>query len=84
MERSLSFEQLSQLYIELSLTFSDTNYVECGFKQATDKQNKLIKKIRSGNMTKKDIAMIEPIFESGGINISDHIKPKKFLGFFKT
>lgn len=75
-------EELAQLYINLSLKYEEDNYVECGFKQATEAREVIINKIKSGSLSKKDIRLIEPVFAYGNVNINDLIIPKKRFIFF--
>ena|GEM_PF-1211406 len=76
MQKKMSFEELALQYTELGLRFAQDNYVECGFAQASQRQAELLTKIRSGNMSRKELGAVAPVFESGGINIRDYIQPK--------
>lgn len=75
-------EEIANLYQELGLKFEEEFYVECGFEAATKRQEELVSKILEGNLSKKDISEIEPVFTMGGYNIHDLIKRKKILGLF--
>ena len=75
-------EALAELYIKFSLKYEEENYVECGFKQATETRQMIIKKIKSGSLSKKDIRLIEPVFAYSNVNIHNLITPKKRFIFF--
>lgn len=75
-------EKLAELFIDLSMKYEEDNYVECGFKAATDARKEMIVKIKAGSLSKRDIRTIEPIFSYGEINIHDLVKPKKRFMFF--
>ncbi len=75
-------EELAALYIDLSMKYEEDNYVECGFKAATDARKNMIDKIKAGSLSKKDIHILEPIFSYGDLNIHTLVKPKKRFIFF--
>lgn len=75
-------DQLADLYIELAMKFEEENYVECGFKAATEQRQKLIEKIRSGRVNKKDLKLLEPVFSYGNIDIHQHLSVRKRFFFF--
>ena len=56
--------------------------VECGFAAATSAQGLLVEKIKSGALSKKDIALIEPVFAYGHVDIHKYVKPKKRFIWF--
>lgn len=75
-------EALAKLYIDLSMKYEAENFVECGFKTATETQKKMIDKIKNGSLSKKDIRTLEPIFVFNNLDINDYLKAKKRFIFF--
>ena len=75
-------KQLAELYVELALMYEEEFPVECGFAEATKAQALMVDKIKSGALSKKDIALIEPIFAYGHVDIHTYIKPKKRFIWF--
>lgn len=75
-------EALVELYIELAMKYEEENYVECGFKAATDARRKIVDKIKAGSLSKKDIRALEPIFSFSNLNINDHFTAKRRFIFF--
>lgn len=74
--------ELADLYINLAMKFEEENYVECGFKAATEARQKIVAKIKAGTLSNKDIRSIEPIFLYGNLNVHDYVKAKKRFIFF--
>jgi len=74
--------ELADLYIELSLKYEEEFPVECGFELATNERIKMVDKIRSGSLSKKDVETIAPIFLYGDVDLSEHVKTKKRFVFF--
>ena len=75
-------DALAELYINLAMKYEEENYVECGFKAATDARRKIIDKIKAGSLSKKDIHALEPIFSYSKLNINEYFKAKKRFIFF--
>ena len=75
-------EELADLYINLAMKFEEENYVECGFKAATEARQKIVSKIKTGNLSSKDVRSIEPVFQYGGLHVHDYVKAKKRFIFF--
>ncbi len=74
--------ELADLYINLAMKFEEENYVECGFKAATEARQKIVAKIKAGTLSSKDIRSIEPGFQYGNLNVHDYVKAKKRFIFF--
>jgi len=74
--------ELAEKYKVLAMRFEDENYTDCGFEIATEQQEQLYQKLLTGNVSRKEYALIEPVFSYAGLNLGDFIKPKKFLGLF--
>jgi len=75
-------QELANLYVDLAMKYEEDNYVECGFKEATQARQRLVDSIKSGKLTKKEFRAIEPVFAYSNVNLGDYIKPKKRFLFF--
>jgi len=75
-------DALAELYIELAMKYEEENYVECGFKAATETRRKIVDKIKAGSLSKKEIHALEPIFSFSKLNINDYFTAKKRFIFF--
>ncbi|EPJ45224.1 MAG: hypothetical protein OFPI_37590 [Osedax symbiont Rs2] len=75
-------KQLAELYVELALMYEEDFPVKCGFAAATSAQTMLVEKINPGALSKTDIALIEPIFAYGHVDIHKHVTAKKRFIWF--
>lgn len=73
----MNYEELAELYVELSMKYEEEYPVECGFDAATKARTSMVEKIRAGSLSKKDMSIIEPIFSYGNVDITKYVKPKK-------
>ena len=74
--------ELADLYVDLAMKYEEDNYVECGFKEATEARQRLVDSIKSGAISKKDFHAMEPVFAYSNVKLADYIKPKKRFLFF--
>ncbi len=81
-EFKMTPEELAEHYINISLKYEEENYVECGFKKATEERNRIYEKIKTGRVSSKEMKAIEPVFHYGNIDIREHLKIEKRFFIF--
>ncbi len=74
--------ELAEKYKVLAMRYEEENFTDCGFKGATEQQEQLYQKLLTGKVSRKEYALIEPIFSYAGLTLGDYIKPQKILGLF--
>lgn len=74
--------ELADLYLDAAMRYEDEQYVECGFKKASEFRGLIIDNIKKGTLSAKQLKLIAPVFDYVGINIYEHIKPRKRFLFF--
>lgn len=74
--------ELADLYLEAAMRYEDEQYVECGFKKASEYRGLIYENIKKGTITSKQLKFIAPVFDYVGINIYEYIQPRKRFLFF--
>ncbi|MDQ2077093.1 hypothetical protein [Marinimicrobium sp. ABcell2] len=74
---TLSIEEFTEKFQELSLRYEEDNYTECGFEQATKQKERLLKAIRSGQLTQKDYDEMHPVFVYANSDLNTFVTPQE-------
>jgi len=78
----MTANELGKLYIELALKSEENYFTECGFASATEARAAMYLKIIEGRLSRGDIEVLAPLFESGDVDLRKHVKiPKRFFLF---
>lgn len=75
-------KQIAALYVELAVMYQEEFPVECVAEPAINQQTRWVEKIKAGDLSKKDIQVIEPIFVYGHVDVHRYLKPKKRFIWF--
>lgn len=75
-------KQVAALYVELAMMYQEDFPVACHTDPAINQQTQMVEKIQMGDLTKKDILTIEPVFVYGHVDIHRYLKPKKRFIWF--